>query len=104
MELVRDNVRVELEHIGEGWQGEYDETDPDDTPLLRFTVSKLVDGEWQEVNDASYCTQLPDSISEDDRNRVMQYIMEHVYSSVMSGISIKRMCEHMSWLSEKSLH
>ena len=38
----------------EGLNGDYDKTDPDDVPLLRFDV--LVNGEQAE--NGSYCTQL----------------------------------------------
>lgn len=36
--LTRDHVRVELECIGEGFDGEFDPSDPDDRPLYRFSV------------------------------------------------------------------
>lgn len=99
MELVREPVRVELEWIGEGWSGEYDDRDPDDEPLLRFTVSHRVDGEWEQVDDASYCTQLSAlAVTEEERRRILTSIMEQVYDDVASGRSIKRLCEELSWL------
>jgi hypothetical protein len=68
-------VLVELEYIGEGDCGDYDETDPDDVPLVRFSLYRMyVDGidndkfadvcdtcdydhcEWGAVRDGSYCT------------------------------------------------
>ncbi len=54
-----DNIKVVLEHIGEGLNGEFDSEDSKDVPLIRFTIYK--DGEM--VEDASYCTNL--SIHED---------------------------------------
>ncbi len=73
-------VKVVIEWIGEGIDGDYDEEDPDDEPLCRFSVYRRYDrdermdphflddhtpwGEydidegWRAVADASYCTQL----------------------------------------------
>lgn len=99
MELVREPVRVELEWIGEGWSGDYDDRDPDDEPLLRFTVSHRVNGEWEQVDDASYCTQLSAlTTTEEERRRILASIMEQVYDDVAGGRSIKRLCEDLSWL------
>ena len=98
-ELIRDTVRVELEDIGEGYNGDYDPDDPNDTPLLRFTVSKHEDGEWYQIDDASYCTQLPVSITEEQANSVLNFIMNEVYDAVIGGNSIKRRCELLSWIS-----
>jgi hypothetical protein len=38
-ELIRGRVRVEWVELGEGWNGYYQEDDPDDEELLRFDVS-----------------------------------------------------------------
>ena len=59
MMLEEDGIRVEWEDIGEGICGDYNPEDPDDHPLLRFSVSILLDGQWEAVEDASYCTQMP---------------------------------------------
>lgn len=98
MELIRDTVKVELEYIGEGYNGDYDPDDPEDQPLLRFTVLKLVDGEWEQIDDASYCTQLPESIPNDEKMWVLTFIMNEVYDAVVGGASIKKRCELLSWI------
>ena len=54
MMLEEDGIRVEWEDIGEGICGDYNPEDPDDIPLLRFSVSILLDGQWEAVEDASY--------------------------------------------------
>ena len=64
--VSKNNVSVELEHIGEGFDGDYDDTNPDDKPLLRFTVL-LNDSQ---VDDASYCTALSNDISSDDKKKL----------------------------------
>ena len=99
IELIRGNVKVELENIGEGWSGDYDPDDPDDEPLLRFTVSKKdADGEWQQVDDASYCTQIRADTPEPRLREILNYLMDEVGDSVESGSSIKRRCEWLSWI------
>lgn len=64
------NLRVVIEWIGEGWQGDYDEEDPDDQRLARFSLQEerygvdedygTDDGPtyWEDADDCSYCTQI----------------------------------------------
>lgn len=55
------DLRLEWEHIGEGVSGDYDPGDPDDVPLLRFTISRVatpLSGEYEPCEDASYCTMV----------------------------------------------
>ena len=61
VELIRDSIKVELEWIGEGWDGDYQEDDPEDDPLLRFTFYRkdaMAIAGWDQIDDTSYCTQL----------------------------------------------
>lgn len=100
-ELIQEPVRVELEHIGEGYNGDYDPDDPNDRQLLRFTVSvRDEDGEWQQVDDASYCTELTVNLSAEKAQQVLTFIMSEVYDDVVGGNSIKKRCEMLSWVPE----
>jgi hypothetical protein len=87
MELTAGDVKVVLEAIGEGRSGEYNEDDPEDIELLRFTVYRKNPDHptintpwewdaWEQVEDASY----------------------EVYSYVEAGQSIKKICELLSWI------
>lgn len=87
-------VTVEMEHIGEGLHGDYNPDDPDDVPLLRFTVLK--DGE--QVDDASYCTRVDANTDEENIVYILERIFEAVYDRVKSGESVKKLCEELSWL------
>ena len=60
LRVSKGDVEVSFCFLNEGWEGDYDPTDPDDVPLLRFDVSKWDKNcnEWSAVEDASYCTQL----------------------------------------------
>lgn len=94
-ELVDGDWKVELEWIGEGWEGDYDQDDPEDDQLLRFTVSKLVDGEFEDVEDASYCTRLTTGITEEEAQKALAFILHEVKNCPGS---IKKRCEQLSWL------
>jgi hypothetical protein len=65
-------IRVEWEWIGEGYTGDYNENDPGDKPLLRFTVWTKsthfspedkaflrTEDIWSQLDDGSYCTYMP---------------------------------------------
>jgi hypothetical protein len=95
--------RVLLEDIGEGLSGDYDPDDPTDTPLLRFSIDERNDvGEWCDVNNASYCTQLPATINEAMGQYALDYIIQNVANPITSGTH-KRICEKLSWLSPEAL-
>ncbi len=98
MELIKDRAKVEWCELGEGWNGDYNPDDKDDMELLRFDVSYLDDnGEWQEVDNASYCTQFPVKASEAEKSKGLELIMREVGEDV--GVkSIKRRCEELSWI------
>lgn len=98
--LIKDKVCVEWVELGEGVCEDYD---PDDIELLRFDVSVLVGSEWQAVDDASYCTRMPVSSTPEQRADALKWIMSEVYDGVMSGYSIKKLCEFLSWVGLDSL-
>ena len=108
MELTRGKISVELEYIGEGWGGDFNDNDPEDTPLLRFTVYRLVNGEQGQIDDASYCTQLPEDLPDKKKKKALEIIMDRL--SDLDGFdegfvdhSIKKVCEELSWISPKEL-
>ena len=93
-EITIEDVTVELEDIGEGISGDYDPEDKEDIPLLRFTVLK----NGEPIDDASYCTQVPTTISVTEATKVLSTIMNEVFEPVIRGYSIKKMCERLSWI------
>jgi hypothetical protein len=99
MYLVKGEVRIELESIGEGYNGDYNPDDIEDEELLRFYVQKKENGEWVDVADASYCTLFPASATEDEKRRGLEFLMDNFYDAVMSGKSVKKIGERMSWIS-----
>lgn len=98
---TRRNVKVTLEWIGEGQDGDYRPEDEEDYPHLRFTVAKRENGEWIDVDDASYCTLLD---ARSDRRRLANtasFLLDEVEEQVNSGASIKKLCERLSWVTLK---
>ncbi len=101
MELIRDNVKVEWESLGEGHCGDYNPEDPDDEKLLRFYVSVLRDGEWEEVEDGSHCTLFPESATDEEKRVGLSVLMHRFHKVLMDdpNASIKKLSEEMSWIS-----
>ena len=97
--LIEGDTRVELTHADEGWSGDYNADNPDDAPLVRFYVARKVDGEWQDVDDASYCTAVTLAATVKQRSRMARIIMD----SVSGHTSIKKICEELSWLNNDNL-
>lgn len=62
--LEKGRLRLELEDLGEGFSGEYDEEDPNDAPLLRFTFYAInpnpddpeASPRLDQLDECSYCT------------------------------------------------
>lgn len=95
-------VRVLLSYIGEGRSGDYDPEDPDDVPLLRYDLDRKEDDKWIAVENGSYCTELPTSISRHEAELAASIILDNVADLVKSN-KHKRMCEKLSWLNTDSL-
>ena len=97
-------VKVEWYNAGEGISGDYDIDDPSDINLLRFDISKRKDrNEWETVDDASYCTQVPYNTPEDLLIKGLEMIMDEIFDAVVEDRSIKKACERMSWISPESI-
>lgn len=104
VQLIRGAIMVELEDIGEGYNGDWNADNPNDIPLLRFTVSRIENGEPQQIDDASYCTLINAiTTTTEQRQRALETIMDRVYDPATAGRSIKRLCEGLSWMDAKGL-
>ncbi len=108
VEVGRNDVKVMLEYIGEGFQGDF-VNNGIDMPLMRMSVVKkeyVEDGidhpdwNWIEVDNASYCTQIPVDTDEILMNDFCKIVVDRVYKSVMDEDSIKSLCRELSWANE----
>jgi hypothetical protein len=113
-------VKVEMEYIGEGIDGDYDDKDPDDMPLMRFSIyRKITDdaecrekmwnltlsdfceeeiGEWVYVEDSSYCTQIWADLPTKNILEAAKFILSCVEDNVRDMKREKRLYESLSWI------
>ena len=99
--IIRGVVRIDWTNLDEGYDGDYDPENPDDVNLLRFDVSvaNLDKSSWEEVEDGSYCTQVPAHTHPETLKRILVSFMDYIYDDIVSVQKSKRKCEQLSWTS-----
>ena len=95
--IIRGNVRIDWVNLGEGFDGDYDPENPDDVNLLRFDVYRNNGIDWVEVEDGSYCTQVPAKANHATLRRILSSFMDYIYDDITSVGKAKRKCEQLSW-------
>ena len=90
--------RATFVDCGEGACGDYDPEDTEDEALLRIDLQVNEDGEWRDLRDGSYCTQVPVDTTEPERARLLAVAVAFMEDADRRGHSIKRAAEHVSWL------
>lgn len=95
MELFADGYSVQLDSIGEGWDGEAREGED---RLVRFYVRYCGGGVWEDVEGCSYCTQIPDTAPTTVLARAASLILRSVLEARSEGRSLRGLCERLSWL------
>ena len=111
---VDDNVvLVELANIGEGYHGDYDPEDPDDTELVRFYVyvnanceetnadGSATEPDWEDVEDSSCCTTIPCNTNVDvliEKAKALHARFRQVINSYPVETSVKKLAEELSWI------
>ena len=108
LESIDGLVKVEWVNMGEGWEGDYDETNPEDANLLRFDVSfrESKNDEWIAAEDGSYVTRLTAGTSDSDLLAGLIEIISSIDGNSADWFynrSHKRICERLSWLSRDSI-
>jgi len=96
-------VKVELDYIGEGNDGDYDSNDSQDEPLMRFAVYRAERKDWEAIDDSSYCTQISAREPKEILDRVALYILEEVFEPTKNKHPIKKLCERLSWFEREWL-
>lgn len=91
---------VTVSWIGEGNDGDYDPMTPGDQPLLRFdTQRKNEDGTWEDVDDGSYCTQVPAYAP----SYIIEAMPRYLVDQIENGMDNKRGLEMLSWTTQESI-
>lgn len=96
LQVIKNNVCVTLEHIGEGFDGDYDPANREDCPLVRFSVM-IANPMWEPVDDGSCCTLLDARLPRSVLRKAAKTILGDVYDAVIAGYSIKKACDRLSW-------
>lgn len=96
IEITDGDIRVQLTWAGEGLNGEWDDTDHD-RPLIRFYVVRLVDGGWEDVDDASYCTQIDVRSRRGQLEAFARTILTQVAGPLRAGEPVGSLCAELSW-------
>jgi len=92
-------IKVVLEYIGEGYQGDYDPEDSEDEPLLRYSLyQKDDDGDWDDVDCGSYCTYLSVNDDRDKLVKVANTILRLVKDGLTSDKHQKSLYERLSYI------
>jgi len=91
--------RLYWEFMDEGYCGDFDPNDDEDSPLLRFTIV-LVDDKNGEValEDASYCTLNDVSTNREDLVKLGTNILATLATKYDNDYSYKHELEEMSWV------
>lgn len=98
-EFFWSDFKVLWEYIGEGLSGDYNPEDEEDYPHLRFACYKRPEDhvkgefEWEQMEDASYCTCLPISTPKTILKLASDEIMKELNGCY------KKPLEKLSWLS-----
>lgn len=95
------DVGASLEFIGEGCCGDFDETNPDDEPLLRLDFMQVEDGEYVQT-DASGCTQCNSAkATPAQRQRFLEMAVAYAKRHVIGGEhSFKSLVASLTWCDE----
>ncbi len=113
-EAIRGDVKVDLEYIGEGHDNDYVPDDPDDEPLLRMTVyvkdglrarfsdngdlaDETTENVWADIRNGCWCTQLADTMTDAEKQKAAEMILDIVYEPVVAG-AYKRAVGEVTWL------
>src|ERR1035438_10070773 len=99
--LIRGDLRLDWDELGEGISGDYDPDNPADVELLRFTLYHIEDNEWAEIDDASYCTNVSVATDTVGRQRLLVGLMDEFFPAAGSGNSVKKLAERLSWIDEE---
>lgn len=107
MNLIRGLLKVTFEELGEGLSGDFNSDDPTDIELLRFYFMRFEEDEtgnwsWNDLQDGSYCTQVPVSTSVEQQQALLTYLMDAAERDILRD-SYKRKLEKLSWVAPEWL-
>jgi hypothetical protein len=96
--LETPDLKVVWVDLGEGLNGDFDPTDPDDRSLLRFDVHERGAEGWVPVESGSYCTLVPSETPAVHLVSMLLTILYAVDRCRRRDVSAKHTLEALSWL------
>jgi hypothetical protein len=104
MELTNEHLRLVFEYEGEGWGGDFDQSDPGDDKLLRFSLYARDPGDssrWVDIPGTSYCTALPASTPHHLQHLIAESMLAEFTSTFTSSPpeSMRGLARFFSWIS-----
>lgn len=94
---VRGDVLVQFYHSGEGYEDDFDPSNPDDRPLYRFSIAhKNQDDAWEWIDKATYCTEIPCEFEGEVVQSFARQLLDLVYNPLSMGQDIRAICETAS--------
>lgn len=95
--------RIIFSHIGEGYDGEYDENDVNDKRLYRMDVYMKVGDDYIEIEGTSLCTNITLDIPTEILGEYADTLLRKICESEFSGETIGTIVEISSWLSNDDI-
>lgn len=92
-------IKATLTHIGEGYDGDYDPSDPDDAPLYRVDLNYTHD---QYADNGTCCTCIVAG-RDDDYREIARRISGYAHARHLLGDSLQSIATGVSWFSNDSL-
>jgi hypothetical protein len=98
--FTKGAITVTLTGIGEGYQGDYDPTDPNDAPLYRIDVTRR--GREYEDECGTNCTLIVAGLGTDYK-ALIRRIAAYAHARAINGDSLRRIAAGISWFSNDDL-
>lgn len=92
--FTKGAVKVTLTYIGEGYDGDYDPSNPEDAPLYRVDVTRR--GRDYEDECGSFCTHIVAGLDTDYHNLVRR-CAEYAHARAADGDSLRHIAAGISW-------
>lgn len=91
-------IRVTLTFIGEGHNGDFDATDPDDTPLYRVDVERYRKADPEDDGYGTFCTLIAADALASEYPPVVRRLAEYAKRKFASGSSLSQIAAGISWM------
>lgn len=104
-EFKSKNFRIVFEHIGEGYDGEYNPQNKDDKPLLRLDLFYPKESNDEPIRNGSFCTCIPEgtsnikTLAKTILNHAEELLLQHTEDNIGT---ISRIIGLYSWYDENS--